>query len=179
MDISLYHDAVGIERVAIIELKKSGKEIVSDKYRGEKKPVITSEFGKALSQIIHYIEDKRTRTRVVEGVLIIGRKRDVKDWFIEKFNTYLHGIRVMTYDDVIENATNTLKMLRQLEFERTSHTDFDSGNTSEGQPQNPSPVQEDLNLHKPVGVETSQPDIAGGMNQAVDAHLAPKEPIHE
>ena len=119
MDISLYQDAIGIERVAIIELKKPGKEIISEGYRGVKKPVIMAEFGKALSQTIHYVESLRTRKRVIEGILIIGRRREVKDWFVEKFNDYLHGIKVMTYDDVIENASNVLKLLREMELDRT------------------------------------------------------------
>lgn len=122
IDISLYQDAVGIERVAIIELKKSGKEIITESYRGSNKPVIMAEFGKALSQTIHYIESRRTKTRVIEGILIIGRKRDVKDWFIDKFNEYLHGVRVMTYDDIIERASGVMKMLREVELERRGRT---------------------------------------------------------
>jgi hypothetical protein len=142
IDISLYQDAIGIERVAIIELKRAGKEIISEAYRGPKKPVIMAEFGKALSQTIHYVESRRTRSRVIEGILIIGRKSEVKDWFIEKFNEYLHGIRVLTYDDIIENATNVLKLLRDMELEKTSYSIEPVETPSAPSVQQPSQTQE-------------------------------------
>ena len=114
-DIALYQDALGIERVALIELKRAEKNNVSTSYRGESKPVIMAEFGRALSQTIHYIEDLKGKGRMVEGILIIGRKRDMKDWFVETFNSYLHGVRVLTYDDIIQRAKNTITTLRDLE----------------------------------------------------------------
>lgn len=132
IDISLYQDAIGIERVAIIELKKAGKEIITDTYRGSNKPAIMAEFGRALSQTIHYVESRRTRQRVIEGILIIGRKSEVKDWFVEKFNEYLHGIKVLTYDDIVENATNVLKLLRDMELEKTSYTVTDAETPATG-----------------------------------------------
>lgn len=117
VDIALYKDAIGIERVAIIELKKAGKEIITESYRGVNKPAIMAEFGKALSQTIHYVESLRTKRRTIEGIVIIGRKKDVKDWFVDKFNEYLHGIKVLTYDDILDDARNVVKMLREMEDE--------------------------------------------------------------
>ena len=103
-DITLYNDAIGIERVSVIELKKADKEIVTEHYRGENKPVILAEVGKAISQTIHYIEELKTKKRIVKGIVIIGRRREIKDAFIEKFNEYLHGVEVLTYDDIYTRA---------------------------------------------------------------------------
>jgi Shedu protein SduA, C-terminal len=159
IDISLYQDAIGIERVAIIELKKAGKEVITDTYRGSNKPAIMAEFGRALSQTIHYVETSRTRTRVIEGILIIGRKREVKDWFMEKFNEYLHGIKVLTYDDIIENAMNVLKLLRDMELEKTSYT-LPEVETPEQLPESPQssqlPSVESTSEQEPSSVPKSQ-----------------------
>lgn len=103
-DITLYNDAIGIERVSVIELKKADTEIVTDRYRGENKPVILAEVGKAISQTIHYIEELKTKKRTIKGIVIIGRKREFKDVFIDKFNEYLHGVEVLTYDEIYERA---------------------------------------------------------------------------
>jgi hypothetical protein len=53
----------------------------------------------------------------VEGILIIGRRDDVKGWFITKFNDYLHGIHVLTYNDVIDRASDIIAMLKEMHDE--------------------------------------------------------------
>lgn len=116
IDLSLFKDVFGYQRVAIIELKKSARGITKTSYRGEDKPVIIAAVGNAISQTIHYLEDaKRTQQRKkssIQGIVIVGRRLSEKDDFILTFNQYLHGIRVMTYDDVVESARSTIDFLR-------------------------------------------------------------------
>ncbi|MCH7969356.1 MAG: DUF4263 domain-containing protein [Thaumarchaeota archaeon] len=104
IDISLYKDQLGRSSLVIAEFKKPDKEIISTKYRGKNKPVILAEVGKALSQTIHYMETQKKSYQTIDGIVIMGRKKDVKDEFIDIFNNYLHGLKVVTYDDLYENA---------------------------------------------------------------------------
>lgn len=116
-DISVYKDNFGIERVAIIELKKTDQDLITTHHRGDKKPAILSGVGKSISQTIHYLEEvktkNKTKDRVVQGIVIVGRKKEVKDMFIEKFNEYLHGIQVLTYDDIYERAETIINLFSQ------------------------------------------------------------------
>lgn len=112
IDISLYKDDMGIQRVFVVELKKSSQKIVTDKYRGKRKPVILAEVGKALSQAMHYMEELKQKHRTIRGIVIVGRKEEVKDWFIDKFNEYLHGIDVLTYDELYERAKLIVDMFK-------------------------------------------------------------------
>lgn len=112
IDISFYKDDMGIEGVCVVELKKASKEIVSDKYRGKEKPVILAEVGKALSQTMHYIEDLKQKKRIIKGIVIVGRRKEVKDWFIDQFNQYLHGIEVRTYDELYDRAKDIIEIFK-------------------------------------------------------------------
>jgi hypothetical protein len=112
VDISFYKDEMGIEKVCVVELKKASEPIASDKYRGKEKPVILAEVGKALSQAMHYIEDLKRRKRIINGIVIVGRRREVKDWFIDQFNQYLHGIEVKTYDELYERANDIIEIFK-------------------------------------------------------------------
>jgi len=104
IDISLHSNQLGTNSIAILEFKKPSKEIITTNYRGEEKPAILAEVGKALSQTIHYIENKKQPYRIIEGIVIMGRKKELKDEFINNFNTYLHGIKILTFDDLYRNA---------------------------------------------------------------------------
>jgi len=104
IDISLYKNQLSTSSLVIAEFKKPDKEIISTRYRGENKPVILAEVGKALSQTIHYMETQKKSYQIIEGIVIMGRKKDVKDEFIDVFNNYLHGLKIFTYDDLYENA---------------------------------------------------------------------------
>ena len=123
LDIYFYKDVYGFQRVAIIELKKSTEEVTKTSYRGEDKPAIIAEVGNAISQTIHYIENAKKQQdqqkRSIQGIVIVGRKTSDKDNFIETFNDYLHGIKVMTYDDVIESATSIVSFLKEASSPRT------------------------------------------------------------
>lgn len=111
-DISLLNDELGIERAVVVELKRPSKQVVSDTYRGKDKPVIVSEVGKAISQAIHYLESKKSPYRSLKGIVIIGRKGNLKDEFIKTFNFYLHGIEVLTYDDIYERAKDVISIFK-------------------------------------------------------------------
>lgn len=112
IDISLLNDELGIERAVVVELKRPFKQLVTDTYRGKDKPVIVSEVGKAISQAIHYLETKKSPYRSLKGLVIIGRKGDLKDGFTKTFNSYLHGIEVLTYDDIYERAKDVIDIFK-------------------------------------------------------------------
>ncbi len=112
IDISLLNDELGIQRAVVVELKRPSKQIVSNHYRGEDKPVIVSEVGKAISQTIHYLEMKKSPYHNLRGIVLIGRKGDLKNEFLKTFNSYLHGIEVLTYDDVYERARDVIDLFK-------------------------------------------------------------------
>jgi hypothetical protein len=107
-DIALYKDAYGIERLVLIEMKKATKKITETSYRGPEKPVITAEVGKAISQAIHYLDRMKKFNRTATGFVIFGRKTDDREGFIDRFNQYLHGVQVITYDEICERARITI-----------------------------------------------------------------------
>lgn len=111
-DISFYKDEMGIEKVCIVELKKASEPVTSEKQRGKEKPVILAEVGKALSQTMHYIDKLKRKKRIIKGIVIVGRKKEVKDWFIDQFNQYLHGIEVKTYDDLHKRAKEIIETFK-------------------------------------------------------------------
>lgn len=91
----------------LIELKVPKKGWFK-KYRG--KASIKSEVGSAISQLIHYIEALRRPYRQIEGIVIIGRENP--DEFLRIFNQYLHGIRVMSYTQVISDCRTTINAFK-------------------------------------------------------------------
>jgi hypothetical protein len=107
-DITLYKDSYGIERLVLIEMKKPTKKLTETSYRGPKKPVIRAEVGKAISQAIHYLDRMKKSNRTATGIVIFGRKMDDRDGFIDRFNQYLHGVQVMTYDEICARAEVTI-----------------------------------------------------------------------
>lgn len=99
--------------ITIVEFKKSDVKPAGTSYRGEHIPVILSPVVKALSQIIHYIEHNRGKPYTkVEGVLIIGKKDDESDEFISTFSSYLHGIDIITYDQLLDTASGIVTALQ-------------------------------------------------------------------
>lgn len=108
----MLNDELGIQRAVVVELKRPSKQIVSNHYRGEDKPVIVSEVGKAISQTIHYLEMKKSPYHNLRGIVLIGRKGDLKNEFLKTFNSYLHGIEVLTYDDVYERARDVIDLFK-------------------------------------------------------------------
>ena len=86
----------------IIELKLPKDSL--KKYR--KKPAIRSEIGNALSQLINYLENEKSRFKIQNGLVIIGREPE--ESFIEVFNQYLHGIQIKTYRQLIDDCRNVI-----------------------------------------------------------------------
>ena len=86
----------------IIELKLPKDSL--KKYR--KKPAIRSEIGNALSQLINYLENEKSKFKIQNGLVIIGREPE--ESFIEVFNQYLHGIQIKTYRQLIDDCRNVI-----------------------------------------------------------------------
>jgi hypothetical protein len=112
VDVSLLKDELNISRAVIVELKKPSKPVVTTKYRGIEKPAILAEVGKAVSQTINYMELKKCPYKTTRGIVIIGRNIGVKEKFLEIFNSYLHGIEVLTYDDIYARAKNVIDVFK-------------------------------------------------------------------
>jgi hypothetical protein len=120
IDISLLNDERGMSQAVVVELKKPSTPVVTTKYRGEEKPAILAEVGKAISQTIHYIEQKRGPYRTPKGIVIVGRKAGMKEKFLETFNRYLHGIEVLTYDDIYENAKGVIDFFKSMQEKQST-----------------------------------------------------------
>ncbi len=80
------------------------------KYRNRE--AIGSEVGKAISQLIHYIDSKKEKFSIQEGIVVIGR--EAEDSFINKFNEYLHGIKIKSYCQLIEDCRNVIEVFKSL-----------------------------------------------------------------
>ena len=79
------------------------------KYRN--KEAVRSEIGKALSQLIHYLEATKKPYQIQNGLLIIGR--EPQEPFVDIFNTYLHGIQIKTYKQIIEDCGQTINAFKE------------------------------------------------------------------
>lgn len=112
VDISLLKDDLDISRAVVVELKKPSRQVVTENYRGIEKPAILAEVGKAISQTINYVELKKCPYKTTRGMVIIGRRTGVKEKFLEIFNSYLHGIEVLTYDDIYQRARDVIDAFR-------------------------------------------------------------------
>lgn len=122
IDLAVYQNQLGINRVILMEFKRPDEPYVTIKDHGENKPAILSKVGRAISQTIHYIEEKKKTNQFVDGIIIIGRKREHKDLFIEKFNDYLHGLKVVTFDDLLFNARKVVETFKIAPTEIESTT---------------------------------------------------------
>ena len=96
-----------IKKDFFLELKTPKKERATKEYRG--KPAITAEVGNAISQLINYMEEEKSKNVIASGIVIVGRKKDV---FVQVFNQYLNQIKIKTYEDVLEDAEKRLKAFK-------------------------------------------------------------------
>jgi hypothetical protein len=55
---------------------------------------------------------KKSPYRSIRGIVIIGRKGELKKDFLKTFNAYLHGIEVLTYDDIYERAIDVIELFK-------------------------------------------------------------------
>ena len=101
----------------IIELKlaEDAKTRTIVKHRG--RDAIGSSVGRALSQLVNYMESNDLKeSDIREGLVIIGRKSE--DSFLELFNKYLHGIQIRTYKQLIDDCRaiiESFKIARTME----------------------------------------------------------------
>jgi len=59
------------------------------------------------------MEETKVKNIHLEGYVIIGRNKEIKDNFLKKFNEYLHGIKLRTFDDLYDDAKATISMFKQ------------------------------------------------------------------
>lgn len=99
-------------KICVVEFKDPKKRLTSEKDRKDK-AVILSEVGRALSQTMHYIENLATDPYTdVEGLVVVGRKINEIDEFLTTFNKYLHGIKVVSFDDLYKKQKTILTALK-------------------------------------------------------------------
>jgi len=112
VDLWISKNRLGKIKNVLIELKLPEK-ILTTKYRN--KEAIRSEIGKALSQLIHYLESTKKPYQIQNGLLIIGRRAE--EPFIDIFNQYLHGIQIKTYKQIIDDCQKIIENFKDLERE--------------------------------------------------------------
>ena len=98
IDIFISNEQFGFSKDIIFELKNPTKKITKS-YRD--KQAITAVVGNALSQLIHYMETQKEYHRILNGKLILGRK---KESFIDIFNQYLSNIKVITFEEIADDC---------------------------------------------------------------------------
>ncbi|MCV0392105.1 MAG: DUF4263 domain-containing protein [Nitrosopumilus sp.] len=112
-DLTLYDDQLGLNTIIINEFKRPDEPTVTQNDRPNKDAVL-SKVGRAISQTIHYMEEIKDKKNHVEGYVIIGRRKESKDYFLTKFNEYLHGIKIRTFDDLYDDAKATIETFKQF-----------------------------------------------------------------
>lgn len=112
LDITLHKNNLNTSSLVIAELKKSNKDLVSNSYRSDK-PTLRYEVTSAISQTMHYIQSMKKPYRIIEGYVIVGRKQESKDEFIDVFNSFLHGIKIVTYTELYANAKKIIKAFKE------------------------------------------------------------------
>jgi len=102
-DIHLADKKWNLGRDIVIELKKADKK-TQIKY--SKHEVISADAGKAISQCINYMEDKKEMFE--KGIVILGRTPTKA---IKRMDKYLHNIELLTYDMIYQKAKRVLNFL--------------------------------------------------------------------
>lgn len=114
----------------VIELKPPNEKLFVGKGESPSKPLSpSSTLKKSISQVIEYLEKVSglasyeyyrggNYTLKPEGIIVIGRSKNTKEKEEKKrvvLNSYLHGIQIITYDNLLEKARNFVKMLEERE----------------------------------------------------------------
>jgi len=107
----------------IIEIKKVNEDIF------DKQGKITRQFGKAIQQLIEYIDDAlyygndKVLSRNMafnflkpKGILIIGKNTDVEK--LKNLGYYFHNIEILTYDNVLERGKSILDHLQNKKHKK-------------------------------------------------------------
>jgi hypothetical protein len=84
--------------------------------------VMTAEVKDALSQVMGYLEkygldkaniqwERGIRIHKPKGIVVIGRSSEINRHALRTLNSYLHGIEIYTYDDLLEFGKNFVKLI--------------------------------------------------------------------
>lgn len=114
VDIWISKKRLTIKKDILIELKLPNK-LLTTKYR--KKEAVRAEIGKALSQLIHYLEATKKPYTLQSGLIIIGKESDKQ--FIDLFNSYLHGIEIKTYQQLIDRCREIINKFKSVDTPQT------------------------------------------------------------
>jgi len=109
IDVYVSQEGLGVTDDVVIELKVPGKKITTTY---SNKEVITAIVGRALSQAIHYMEEKKGKRRINRGILILGRE---KKQIIKLLDDRLHNIEIYTYEELAENCQKVLDAFKRSE----------------------------------------------------------------
>lgn len=105
IDLYMAKKQFKFSNIAIVEFKKPDFKVTDARYRINK-PVLTKGAVSALNQTMHYLENiKKQPYDIVEGWVIVGRKSEENDYFVEVFNKYLiKEITTMTFQDLYKKS---------------------------------------------------------------------------
>ena len=104
----------------ILELKHPNSKLFIKK--GNKK-VMSKDLRDSISQVIIYLAEARTHYLSIKketgrdiyfpkGLIVIGRRNEDEKELLKIHTEFLHNIDILTYDDVIDTAQKTIKMLK-------------------------------------------------------------------
>lgn len=83
---------------------------------------LSSDLKNAISQIIGYLEtyeidktnilwEKGVSIHKPRGIIVIGRNEKTNRRALKTLNSYLHGIEILTYDDMVDIGKNFIKLI--------------------------------------------------------------------
>ncbi len=110
----------------VVELKLPGPKL----FLGNP-PKMSSDLKNAVSQMVSYLhyyyrfylfdrEETQQDVLYPRGLIVIGRRKDSERETLEAHNAVLHRIEILTYDDVLERAKQTLKSIRKRRSAKSS-----------------------------------------------------------
>lgn len=91
--------------IVVVEFKRS--DVKTTKGRSKMK-IPTSKVTDAISQTIEYLMTTLENEGVIaKGIVVIGSEKN-PEW-LRGYNNFLHGIQVMTYDEILKNAKKRIQ----------------------------------------------------------------------
>lgn len=122
----------------ILEIKLPSIKLLQQDIKKPARQYMYSDLSKALGQLTGYLEyydseysterDDNNGEEILEdryekyykprGVLLIGRRESAKPKHLRRLLSYFHRIEVLTYDDLIERARNSLTSLLEQKDEK-------------------------------------------------------------
>lgn len=109
----------------VVELKLPGPRL----FLGSP-PKMSSDLKNAVSQMVSYLhyyyrfylydrEETQQDVLYPRGLIVIGRRKDSERQTLEAHNAVLHRIEILTYDDVLDRAKQTLRSIRRRRTRRS------------------------------------------------------------